>query len=193
MFPRISSKSIFGFLTLALVFSFVVNHFQTKDLNVETKFLTIKKEQSRSKKIMGAKIYKQTKKGEQYLIVAETLKESKTKNGKVELENSVTTINKNGITTTIIAGYAIIANNFETFNLSKKVKTTKKTRNFVLTTNSLVGELEKGNFFTNDKVDIISRNIKINGEGLDFKRNGEYIKINGKAKLIMFLSKKNEI
>ena len=52
--------------------------------------------------------------------------------------------------------------------------------------------LKKGNFFTNDKVDIVSGNIRINGEGLDLKRNGEYIKIKGKAKLVMVLSTKNE-
>ena len=59
-------------------------------------------------------------------------------------------------------------------------------------TNSLIGSLNKGNFFTNDKVDIISGNIRINGEGLDLRRNGEYIKIKGKAKLIMVLSTTNE-
>ena len=82
--------------------------------------------------------------------------------------------------------------NYEDFDLSKKVEITKKARNFILKTNSLIGTLKKGNFFTNDKVDIVSGNIRINGEGLDLKRNGEYIKIKGKAKLIMILSTKNE-
>ena len=192
MFPRISSKSIFALLTLALVLSFVVNHFLKKDLNIETKFLVNQKNENPSKKIMGAKIYKENQRGEKYLIIAETLKESETQNKTVELENSVTTINKNGVITNIYAGYAIISNNYEDFDLSKKVKITKKTRQFILKTNSLIGTLNKGNFFTNDKVDIISGNTRINGEGLDLKRNGEYIKIKGKAKLVMFLSKKNE-
>ena len=192
MFPRISSKSIFAFLTLAILLSFVVNHFLKKDLNIETKFLVNQKNENPSKKIMGAKIYKENQRGEKYLIIAETLKESETQNKTVELENSVTTINKNGVITNIYAGYAIISNNYEDFDLSKKVKITKKTRQFILKTNSLIGTLNKGNFFTNDKVDIISGNTRINGEGLDLKRNGEYIKIKGKAKLVMFLSKKNE-
>ena len=192
MFPRISSKSIFALLTLALVLSFVVNHFLKKDPNIETKFIANRENENRSKKIMGAKIYKENQKGEKYLIIAETLKESETQNKTVELENSITTINKNGIITNISAGYAIISNNYEDFDLSKKVKITKKTRKFILITNSLIGTLNKGNFFTNDKVNITSGNTKINGEGLDLQRNGEYIKIKGKAKLVMFLSKKNE-
>jgi hypothetical protein len=52
--------------------------------------------------------------------------------------------------------------------------------------------MKKGNFFTNDKVFIVSGNITILGAGMDLKRNGEYIKIRGKAKLVMLLSKNNE-
>ena len=88
---------------------------------------------------MGARIYKENQKGEKYLIIAETLKESKTKGKKVELENSITTISKNGIITNISAGFAIISNNYKNFELSKKVKITKKTKNFILETNSLIG------------------------------------------------------
>ena len=185
----ISAKSIFAFLTLTLILIFIGNHFLTKNLVVETKSIANK---NRSKKIMGARIYKENEKGEKYLIIAETLKESKTENKKVELENSITTINKNGVITYISAGFAIISNNYEDFDLSKKVEITKKARNFILKTNSLIGTLKKGNFFTNDKVDIVSGNIRIKGEGLDLKRNGEYIKIKGKARLVMVLSTKNE-
>ena len=192
MFRRISSKLIFAFLTLALVLSFVVNNFLTNDVNLKNKFIGNEKSKSRSKKIMGARIYKENQKGEKYTIIAETLKESETSNKIIELENSITTINTNGIITKISAGYAIISNNYEDFDMSKKVLITKKARNFVLKTNSLNGTLKKGNFFTNDKVDIVAGNTRINGEGLDVKRNGEYIKIKGKAKLLMLLSTKNE-
>ena len=189
MFRIISGKSIFAFLTLTLILIFIGNHFLTRNSNIETKLIA---NENLSKKIIGARIYKENQKGEKYLIIAETLKESKTKDKKVELENSITTINKNGIITNISAGFAIISNNYENFDLSKKVKITKKARNFILKTNSLIGSLNKGNFFTNDKVDIVSGNIRINGEGLDLRRNGEYIKIKGKAKLIMVLSTNNE-
>ena len=189
MFQIISGKSIFAFLTLTLILIFIGNHFLTRDSDIESKLIV---NENLSKKIIGARIYKENQKGEKYLIIAETLKESKTKGKKVELENSITTINKNGIITNISAGFAIISNNYENFDLSKKVKITKKARNFILKTNSLIGSLNKGNFFTNDRVDIVSGNIRINGEGLDLRRNGEYIKIKGKAKLIMVLSTKNE-
>ena len=192
MFRRISNKSIFAFLILTLIMCFVINNFLENDLSLEKKFTKNEKKEKRSKKVMGARIYKENQKGEKYLIIAETLKESKTKNKKIELENAVTTINKNGIITNISAGHAIISNNYEDFDLSKKVLITKKARNFILKTNSLKGTLNKGNFFTNDKVDIIAGTTRINGEGLDLKRNGEYVKIKGKAKLIMFLSKTNE-
>jgi len=137
-------------------------------------------------------IHKENKKGEKYVIIADTLQESQTKDGEVKLENSLTTINKNGILTEIIAGYAIITNNYEDFNLTKKVTIIKKSRDFELKTNSLIGSMKKGNFFTNDKVFIVSGNITIVGAGMDLKRNGEYIKIRGKAKLVMLLSKNNE-
>jgi LPS export ABC transporter protein LptC len=189
MFRIISGKSIFAFLILTLILIFIGNSFLTKNSNIEPKLVA---NENLSKKIMGARIYKENQKGEKYLIIAETLKESKTKGKKVELENSITTISKNGIITNISAGFAIISNNYKSFDLSKKVRITKKTKNFILETNSLIGSLNKGNFFTNDKVDIISGNIRINGEGLDLRRNGEYIKIKGKAKLIMVLSTTNE-
>ena len=189
MLSRISSKSIFAFLTLSLILSFVINIFLTKDSNIETKSIVTETNKSRSKKIMGARIYKENQKGEKYLIIAETLKESDKKNKEIELENSITTINKDGIITEISAGYAIISNNYENFNLSKNVIISKKTRNFTLKTDTLIGVLKKGNFFTKDKVDIVSGNTRVTGEGLDFKRNGEYIKIKGKAKLIMLMSK----
>jgi LPS export ABC transporter protein LptC len=189
MFRIISAKSIFAFLTLTLILIFIGNYFLKTNAILEQKIIA---NETRSKKIMGARIYKENEKGEKYLIIAESLKDSETEDKKVELENSITTINKNGVITNISAGFAIISNNYEDFDLSKKVEITKKARNFILKTNSLIGTLKKGNFFTNDKVDIVSGNIRINGEGLDLKRNGEYIKIKGKAKLVMVLSTKNE-
>ena len=189
MFRIISAKSIFAFLTITLILIFIGNYFLKTNAILEQKIIA---NETRSKKIIGARIYKENEKGEKYLIIAESLKESETEDKKVELENSITTINKNGVITNISAGFAIISNNYEDFDLSKKVEITKKARNFILKTNSLIGTLKKGNFFTNDKVDIVSGNIRINGEGLDLKRNGEYIKIKGKAKLVMVLSTKNE-
>ncbi len=192
MIPNISNKFIFAFLVLAIVSSFIINSFISKDIDILNSPLKNLENNIKIKKILKPIIHKENKKGEKYVIIADTLQESQTKDGEVKLENSLTTINKNGILTEIIAGYAIITNNYEDFNLTKKVTIIKKSRDFELKTNSLIGSMKKGNFFTNDKVFIVSGNITIVGAGMDLKRNGEYIKIKGKAKLVMLLSKNNE-
>jgi LPS export ABC transporter protein LptC len=191
MFSLINKKFIFASLVMTLVLIFIINIFVSEVFKT-TDSTIVKTKKENSDKISGVRIHQKSKRGEKFLIVAETLKESNTKDNKVILENSLTTINKNGIITKIVAGHAIVSNNYENFNFSEKVKIIKKSRNFVLETKTLVGTLKKGNFSTIDKVKIISGNTKINGNGLDLKKNGEYIRIKGKAVLTMLLSKKNE-
>jgi LPS export ABC transporter protein LptC len=191
MFSLINKKFIFASLVMSLVLIFIINIFVSEFFKT-TDSTIVKTKKENSEKISGVRIHQKSKRGEKFLIVAETLKESNTEDSKVILENSLTTINKNGIITKIVAGHAIVSNNYENFNFSEKVKIIKKSRNFVLETKTLVGTLKKGNFSTVDKVKIISGNTKINGNGLDLKKNGEYIRIKGKAVLTMLLSKKNE-
>ena len=191
MFRLINKKFIFASLIMTLVLIFVINIFLSEVFKTNDKAI-VKTKKENSDKISGIRIHQKSKRGEKFLIVAETLKESKTEANKVILENSLTTIDNNGILTKIVAGYAIVSNNYENFNFSQKVKIIKKSRNFVLETKTLVGTLKKGNFSTVDKVKIISGNTKINGNGLDLKKNGEYIRIKGKAVLTMLLSSKNE-
>ena len=191
MLKLISKKFIFASLIITLVLIFIVNIYVSEVYkNNNNAIIKIKKEDS--EKISRVRIHQKNKRGEKILIVAETLQESKTEANKVILENSLTTIDKNGILTKIVAGHAIVSNNYENFDFSNKVKIIKKARNFVLETNTLVGTMKKGNFSTVDKVKIISGNTKINGNGLDLRKNGEYIKIKGKAVLTMLLSRKNE-
>ena len=191
MFRLINKKFIFASLIITLVLIFMINIFISEVFKTTDKAI-VKTKKENSDKISGVRIHQKSKRGEKFLIVAETLKESKTEANKVILENSLTTIDKNGILTKIVAGRAIVSNNYENFNFSEKVKIIKKSRNFVLETKTLVGTFKKGNFSTVDKVNIISGNTKINGNGLDFRKNGEYIKIKGKAVLTMLLSSKNE-
>ena len=191
MFSLINKKFIFASLIMTLVLIFIINIFVSEVFKT-TDSTIVKTKKENSEKISGVRIHQKSKRGEKFLIVAETLKESNTKDNKVILENSLTTINKNGIITKIVAGHAIVSNNYENFNFSEKVKIIKKSRNFVLETKTLVGTLKKGNFSTVDKVKIISGNTKINGNGLDLRKNGEYIRIKGKAVLTMLLSRKNE-
>ena len=191
MFRLINKKFIFASLIMTLVLIFIINIF-VSEVFKKTDNAIVKTKKENSDKISGVRIHQKSKRGEKFLIVAETLKESKTEANKVILENSLTTIDNNGILTKIVAGYAIVSNNYENFNFSEKVKIIKKSRNFVLETKTLVGTLKKGNFSTVDKVKIISGNTKIKGNGLDLRKNGEYIKIKGKAVLTMLLSRKNE-
>ena len=191
MFRLINKKFIFASLIMTLVLIFMINIFVSEVFKTTDKAV-VKTKKENSDKISGVRIHQKSKRGEKFLIVAETLKESKTEANKVILENSLTTIDKNGILTKIVAGHAIVSNNYENFNFSEKVKVIKKSRNFVLETKTLVGTFKKGNFSTVDKVKIISGNTKINGNGLDFRKNGEYIRIKGKAVLTMLLSRKNE-
>ena len=191
MFRLINKKFIFASLIMTLVLIFMINIFVSEVFKTTDKAV-VKTKKENSDKISGVRIHQKSKRGEKFLIVAETLKESKTEANKVILENSLTTIDKNGILTKIVAGHAIVSNNYENFNFSEKVKVIKKSRNFVLETKTLVGTFKKGNFSSVDKVKIISGNTKINGNGLDFRKNGEYIRIKGKAVLTMLLSSKNE-
>ena len=187
---KISSKSIFASLIFLITMSFIINNFlNDNDLfedNVKNKNNSKKQE-----KILGVQIRQQNEEGVQFLIVADTLEEVGSKENMVILENSITTINQNGILTKISAGKAIIKNNYKDFSFLDEVKITKKSRKFTLNTKTLTGTFEKGNYHTNDDVIIVSRNTVVRGKGLKIKKNGEYIKVKGKANLKMLLSKDN--
>ena len=186
----ISGKSIFASLVFLLIMSFVVNNFLS-DNNFKSQDDKYNPPQKKGDKIIGVEIRQQNKQGDKFLIIADTLKEIGSKGNKVILENSYTTIDQKGVLTNISAGNAIITNNYDDFIFSNKVKITKKTRNFTLKTKTLTGTFKKGNYHTNDNVTIVSGNTFIKGDGLNIKKNGEYIKIKGKAILRMLLSKKN--
>ena len=185
----ISGKSIFASLIVIIILSFITQIVVNDHKNSKNVLLN-KNPSDDKEKILGVEILQENKKGEKFLIVAETLVESNSEDKKVILENSLTTIDQKGIFTNISAGHAIISNNYDNFDFSDKVKITKKLRKFILKTESLSGTFEKGDYYTQDDVDIISGNIRIKGEGLDVKKNGEYIKIKGKAILNMVLSSK---
>jgi len=186
----ISGKTIFASLVFILIMSFVVNNFLNNDdfFKDKDKYKTRSENQD---KITGVEIRQQNRQGDKFLIIADTLEEIESKKKKVILENSLTTIDQKGVITRISAGNAILTNDYNDFIFSNKVKITKKSRKFTLTTQTLTGTFKKGNYHTNDKVDIVSGNTVIKGEGLQIKKNGEYIKIKGKAKLKMLLLKKN--
>ena len=166
---KISSKSIFASLIFLITMSFIINNFlNNNDLfedNVKNKNNSKKQE-----KILGVQIRQLNQEGVQFLIVADTLEEVGSKENMVILENSITTINQNGILTKISAGKAIIKNNYKDFSFLDEVKITKKSRKFTLTTKTLTGTFEKGNYHTNDDVIIVSRNTVVRGKGLKIKK-----------------------
>ena len=186
----ISGKTVFASLVFFLIMSFFVNNFLNDDdlLRVKEKYKRISENQD---KIIGVEIRQQNKQGDKFLIIADTLEEIESKEKKMILENSLTTIDQKGVLTKISAGNAIITNDYNDFIFSNKVKITKKTRKFTLTTQTLTGTFKKGDYHTNDEIDIISGNTSIKGNGLTIKKNGEYIKIKGKATLRMLFTKKN--
>ena len=186
----ISGKTIFASLVFLLIMSFVVNNFLNDD-DLFTEKDRYRRSSEKQDKIIGVEIRQQNKQGDKFLITADTLEELQSKAKKVILENSLTTIDQKGVLTKISAGNAIITNDYNDFIFSNKVKITKKTRKFTLTTQTLTGTVKKGNYHTNDNVDIVSGNTIIKGKGLQIKKNGEYIKIKGKAKLKMLLLQKN--
>ena len=186
----ISIKSIFASLIIIIILSFIINIISNDNDRSKNKVLDRISKDNKNEKIFGVRIRQQNKKGEKFLIVAKSLIESNSNDKKVILENSLTTIEQNGIFTNISAGHAIISNNYDNFNFSDKVKITKKVRKFILTTESLAGTFKKGYYYTDDDVYIVSSNTIIKGKGLDVKNNGEYIKIKGKAVLNMLLSNK---
>ena len=184
----ISGKTIFASLVFLLIISFIANNF-LNDNNFGKKGNKIIKNSEKQEKVIGIQIRQQNQKGDQLLIVADTLEEIQSKEKKVILENSFTTINQKGILTKISAGTAIITNNYKNFSFSNKVRITKKTRKFSLQTETLSGTFQKGNYYTNDDVMIVAGNTIVKGKGLKIKKNGEYIKIIGKASLKMLLPK----
>ena len=186
----ISGKSIFASLIIILVMSFVINNLLNKNSPLKSEIIN-KNLPTKQEKVLGIKIRQENKNGDKFLIIADSLQEIVSDKNKVILENSNTTVDQKGVFTNITSGYAVISNNYDNFNFSDNVKITKKLRKFTLKTKTLIGTFENGNFYTNDEVDIVSGNTTIKGKGLDVKKNGEYIKIKGKAKLKMLLSKKN--
>ncbi len=186
----ISGKTIFASLVFLLIMSFVVNNFLNDNDNFRQKN-EYKRNSENEQKIIGVEIRQQNNQGDKFLIIADTLEEIKSKEKKVILENSLTTIDQKGILTKISAGNAIITNDYNDFIFSNKVKITKKARKFTLITQTLTGTFKNGNYHTNDNVDIVSGDTVIEGKGIQIKKNGEYIKIKGKATLKMLLSQKN--
>ena len=110
----ISGKTVFASLVFLLIMSFVINNF----LNDDNFFKDKDKYQNNSDnqdKIIGVEVRQQNKQGDKFLIIADTLEEIESKENKIILENSLTTIDQKGVLTKISAGNAIITNDYNDF------------------------------------------------------------------------------
>ena len=140
--------------------------------------------ESKKKKTVGINIERKNLNGENIKISAEELNED-VESKFIKLKNSITTIKRNGIDTKIEAGIALIKNNYDEYKLTNKVKVVNLNRNFVLKTENLNGKFKDGSMYTVNDIDLKIRNAKIVGKGLKLLNHGDYIKILGKAKLIL--------
>ena len=89
----ISGKTVFASLVFLLIMSFVVNNFLNDDdfFRETNKYKRSSEDQD---KIIGVQIRQQNKQGDKFLIIADTLEEIESKENKVILENSLTTIDQ---------------------------------------------------------------------------------------------------
>ncbi len=177
---NLSLKHYFIFFIIFIILLFVVNIFMKQKSGIDYVQNSIN---NFTKNTRGVNIERKSIKGEKLKIVADELIEN-LKNKTIKLKNTVTTIDQKGKITQIIAGVALINENYEDYKLSKEVKIINKNKNFVLKTKNLNGQFKNGTMYSENDVDIVLSNAKIFGKGLKLLNHGEYIKIFGKAKLI---------
>ena len=177
---NLSLKHYFIFFIIFIILLFVVNIFMKQKSRIDYVQNSIN---NFTKNTRGVNIERKSIKGEKLKIVADELIEN-LKNKTIKLKNTVTTIDQKGKITQIIAGIALINENYEDYKLSKEVKIINKNKNFVLKTKNLNGQFKNGTMYSENDVDIVLSNAKIFGKGLKLLNHGEYIKIFGKAKLI---------
>ena len=177
---NLSLKHYFIFFIIFIILLFVVNIFIKQKSGIDYVQNSIN---NFTKNTRGVNIERKSIKGEKLKIVADELIEN-LKNKTIKLKNTVTTIDQKGKITQIIAGVALINENYEDYKLSKEVKIINKNKNFVLKTKNLNGQFKNGTMYSENDVDIVLSNAKIFGKGLKLLNHGEYIKIFGKAKLI---------
>ena len=177
---NLSLKHYFIFFIIFIILLFVVNIFMKQKSRIDYVQNSIN---NFTKNTRGINIERKSIKGEKLKIVADELIEN-LKNKTIKLKNTVTTIDQKGKITQIIAGVALINENYEDYKLSKEVKIINKNKNFVLKTKNLNGQFKNGTMYSENDVDIVLSNAKIFGKGLKLLNHGEYIKIFGKAKLI---------
>ena len=179
---KLSTKSIFIILIVLIITILVINFInRNKQINSDN-FKTV--DPTKEGKTVGVKIVQNQPNGERIKIVADLMEENKEKKF-IKLINPITEIiNKNNVTK-ITSNYGYIINNYSKFKLDKNVIIFNNEKKFNLTTEELSGIFDTGDMYTNLPVKIKIHNSKIQGSSLNLKNYGEYIKVFGKARLII--------
>ena len=179
---KLSAKSIFIILivliTIILVLSFINRNKQIYSENFKTV------DPNKDGKTVGVKIEQNQPNGERIKIVADLMEENKEKKF-IKLINPITEIIDRNNVTKITSNYGYIINNYSKFKLNKNVNIFNNEKKFNLTTEELSGIFDTGDMYTNLPVKIKINNSKIQGSSLNLKNYGEYIKVFGKARLII--------
>ena len=175
---QIATKHLFLILILLIINLFIINIFFSEKKNLENN-----EEKLVQSKTLGINIEKKNIFGDNIKIKAAELNENKEKKI-IKLRDSITILNKKGSKTKIIAGEAIISNDYNNFHLYKNVNIINKDKNFTLDTIDINGKFSQGIMSSKKEVKIKIHQANITGNGFTMKNHGKYIKIFGKAKLI---------
>ena len=179
---KLSTKSIFIILIVLILIILVINYInRNKPINSE-KIQNINP--SKEGITVGVNIEQNQPNGNKIKIKADLMEENKEKQV-IKLINPTTQIIKKNYVTKITSNYGYIINNYKKFKLNKDVNIYNFKKNFILQTEELTGTFDSGDMYTNKPVKIQIKNSKILGSSLNLKNYGEYIKVSGKAKLII--------
>ncbi len=166
-------------MTAILAFNFINRNKQINSDNIKTI------DTSKEGKTVGVNIEQNQPNGEKIEIFADLMEENKEKKI-IKLINPITKITKKSDVTKITSKYGYIENNYSRFKLNKNVNIHNSKKKFELKTEELSGIFNTGDMHTNSPVNIQISNSKIIGSSLTLKNYGEYVKVFGKAKLIIY-------
>ena len=178
---KLSAKSIFIILIIFILTILVINYInRNKNTNSE-KMQNI--DPSKEGITVGVNIEQNQPNGDKIKIIADLMEEYKEKQ-LIKLVNPTTNIIKKTNVTKITSNYGYI-NNYKRFKLNIDVNIHNSQKKFTLKTEELNGNFDTGDMYTNLPVKVQIKNSKIQGSSLNLKNYGEYIKVSGKAKLII--------
>ena len=179
MIFKLSTKSIFFILVVLIITTLVFNYInRIKHINLE------KIDLSKEGKTFGVNIEQNQPSGDKIKIFADLMEENKEKK-LIKLINPITQIIKKNNVTKITSNYGYLINDYSKFRLDKNVNIFNNEKKFALKTEELSGIFDTGDMHTNFPVRIKIENSKIQGSSLNLKNYGEYIKVFGKARLII--------